>query len=153
MKHVPCPISFWCFSVLFFFSSFVSLSEWDLIKTTFPRLALLQVLHTSAWPWPSGAAIKNVSEKETISIYVSRVCAATRLRLTVPFNHKTVLPSYVLKHTHSQTHWNTHAERDACCLHTWTRDMAVWCIFRNKSLIWRRSDTKIEMVSICKTDK
>lgn len=64
----------------------------------------LQVQHTSAWPRPSGAAIKNVSERETISIYMSHVSAATLLRLTVPINHKTILPSYVLKRTLKPTY-------------------------------------------------
>lgn len=75
----------------------------------------------STCSWPSGAAIKNVSEKEAISIYMSHVSAATLLQLTVPLNHKTILPSYVSKHTRTETY--IHAEKDVfehvtsyCCI-------------------------------------
>ena len=74
------------------------------MKKAYPRLASLQVQHISAWPWPSGAAINNMSKRYTISVYMSHVSAATLLRLTVPFNHKTILPSYVSKHTHTKMH-------------------------------------------------
>lgn len=85
------------------------------MKSAFPHRAPLQVQHTSAWPWPSGATIKNVSEKKTISIYMSHVSAATLLRLTVPFNHKTILPSYVLQRTHTYsntTRWDTYMQKE-----------------------------------------
>lgn len=69
------------------------------------------LLFRSVWPWPSGASIKNMSEKETISIYMSHVCAAATLYDWLSHSAIKLYSLHMCGNT--RTHMHTHVS--FCC--------------------------------------